>query len=164
MSIAHNISTSPFHQAKLTSNRFGTTILLHADKRIQARCQMRKLAKTFKALSDETRLRILNILLERECCVCEVMQVLDITQSRASRHLITLCDAGFIKLRRQGLWAVYSIDWEGMNKNHIDLVATVREALMNNKTALLDKRKLSETVKVGLSGCSVSGVNSSREN
>jgi len=125
---------------------------------------MRKLAKTFKALSDETRLRILNILLERECCVCEVMQVLDITQSRASRHLITLCDAGFLKFRRQGLWAMYSIDWESMDKNHIDLVATLREALMNNQAALSDKRKLSEAVKVGLSGCSVSGVNSSREN
>jgi ArsR family transcriptional regulator len=125
---------------------------------------MRKLAKTFKALSDETRLRILNILMERECCVCEVMQVLDITQSRASRHLITLCDAGFIKFRRQGLWAMYSIDWEGMDKNHIDLIATVRQALVNNRTAILDKRKLSETVKIGLSGCSVHGVNVGREN
>ena len=63
---------------------------------------MRKLAKTFKALSDETRLRILNILLERECCVCEVMQVLDLTQSRTSRHLITLCDAGFLKVQASG--------------------------------------------------------------
>jgi ArsR family transcriptional regulator len=120
---------------------------------------MRILAKTFKAMSDETRLRILNILLERECCVCEVMQVLDITQSRASRHLITLFDAGFLKFRRQGLWAMYSIDWEGMDKNHIDLMATVREALMNDQTALSDKRKLSETVKIGVSGCAVSGVN-----
>jgi len=125
---------------------------------------MRKLAKTFKAMSDETRLRILNILLERECCVCEVMQVLDITQSRASRHLSTLCDAGFLKFRRQGLWAMYSIDWEGMNKNHIDVVATVREALTNNQTAILDKRKLSQAVKIGLSGCAVAGVNNLREN
>jgi ArsR family transcriptional regulator len=92
------------------------------------------------------------------------MQVLDITQSRASRHLITLCDAGFLKFRRQGLWAMYSIDWEGMDKNHIDLVATVREALVNNQTALSDKRRLLKTVKIGLSGCSVSGVNSGREN
>jgi len=125
---------------------------------------MRKLAKTFKAMSDETRLRILNILLERECCVCEVMQVLDITQSRASRHLITLCDAGFLKFRRQGLWAMYSIDREGMDKNHIDLVATVREALTNNQTALSDKRKLAKTVKIGLSGCSIAGVNGGCEN
>jgi DNA-binding transcriptional ArsR family regulator len=40
---------------------------------------MRELVKAFKALSDETRLRILNLLLERECCVCEVMQALDIS-------------------------------------------------------------------------------------
>jgi len=125
---------------------------------------MRKLAKTFKAMSDETRLRILNILLERECCVCEVMQVLDITQSRASRHLIALCDAGFIKFRRQGLWAMYSIDWEGMNKNHIDLVAVVREALANNQTALSDRLKLSQTMKIGMSECAVSTVNSGHEN
>jgi ArsR family transcriptional regulator len=125
---------------------------------------MRKLAKTLKALSDETRLRILNILLERECCVCEVMQVLDITQSRASRHLITLCDAGFLKFRRQGLWAMYSIDREGMDKNHIDLLATIGEAMVNNQAALSDKRKLSQTVKIGLSGCAASGVNSGRQN
>lgn len=125
---------------------------------------MRKLAKTFKAMSDETRLRILNILLERECCVCEVMQVLDITQSRASRHLITLCDSGFLKFRREGLWAMYSIDWESMDKNHIDLVAVVNRALMSNQHALSDKHKLSETVKIGLSGCSVAGINSGHEN
>jgi ArsR family transcriptional regulator len=125
---------------------------------------MRKLAKTFKALSDETRLRILNILLERECCVCEVMQVLEISQSRASRHLITLCDAGFLKFRRDGLWAMYSIDWENMEKNHIDLVTIVRESLINNQTALSDKRKLSETVRVGLPGCAVTGVNRHSEN
>ena len=118
---------------------------------------MRKLAKTFKAMSDETRLRILNILLERECCVCEVMQVLGITQSRASRHLIVLCDAGFIKFRRQGLWAMYSIDWEGMNKGHTDLVSTVRESLMDNQTAISDKQKLLEAMKIGLcrSECAV---------
>jgi ArsR family transcriptional regulator len=65
---------------------------------------MRDFAKLFKALSDETRIRILKVLLERECCVCEVMQALDISQSRASRNLGILEDAGFIKSRRDGLW------------------------------------------------------------
>jgi ArsR family transcriptional regulator len=116
---------------------------------------MRKLAKTFKALSDETRLRILNILLERECCVCEVMQVLDLTQSRASRHLITLCDAGFLKFRRQGLWAMYSIDWDSMDKYHVDLTGIVREAVKNNQAAILDRQKLATTEKIGL--CSAAG-------
>jgi ArsR family transcriptional regulator len=64
---------------------------------------MREFVKAFKALSDETRVRILKLLLERECCVCEVMQALDISQSRASRNLGILHDAGFIKARRDGL-------------------------------------------------------------
>ncbi len=73
---------------------------------------MRDLVKAMKALSDETRLRILNLLLVRECCVCEVMQALDISQTRASRNLSALYDAGFLKLRKDGLWSLYSIDDE----------------------------------------------------
>jgi len=92
------------------------------------------------------------------------MQVLDLTQSRTSRHLITLAEAGFLKFRRQGLWAMYSIDWEGMDKNHVDLEAVLREAFKDNQTALLDKRKLAKTVKVGLTGCATSGTMSDRKN
>lgn len=55
---------------------------------------MRDFVKLFKALSDETRIRILKVLLERECCACEVMQALDISQSRASRNLGILEDVG----------------------------------------------------------------------
>jgi len=115
---------------------------------------MRKLVKTFKAMSDETRLRILNILLERECCVCEVMQVLDITQSRASRHLITLCDAGFLKFRRQGLWAMYSIDWEGMGAYNEELIKTVRKGLEGNGQAQADLKKLATAQRL-LPDCAV---------
>ena len=61
---------------------------------------MYDLIKTLKALSDETKLRIMNILLERECCVCEIMQALDISQTRASRNLGILQDIGFLKSRR----------------------------------------------------------------
>ena len=61
---------------------------------------MQDLIKATKALSDETRLRILNLLLERECCVCEVMQALDISQSRASRNLGILQGAGFLRTKR----------------------------------------------------------------
>ena len=71
---------------------------------------MRDIIKAAKAFSDETRLRILNLLLVRECCVCEVMQVLNISQTRASRNLNLLYNAGFLKVRREGLWAYYSIE------------------------------------------------------
>ena len=113
---------------------------------------MRDLVKAFKALSDETRLRILNLLLERECCVCEVMQVLDISESRASRNLGFLYDAGFLKLRRQGLWALYSIDREGFKPFYIDLLEGVRKALAGNETALTDIQRLQQTERVG-PGC-----------
>ena len=71
---------------------------------------MQDLIKVMKALSDETRLRILKVLLEKECCVCEVMQALDISQSRASRNLGILRDAGLLRDRRQGQWVYYSLD------------------------------------------------------
>src|SRR4030043_402761 len=114
--------------------------------------EMREIVKTFKALSDETRLRILNLLLERECCVCEVMQALNISQPRASRNLSALYDAGLLKLRREGLWALYSIDKEGLKEHYSDLVEAVRKALEGNETALQDRQNLRKAKRIG-PGC-----------
>ncbi|MFC1913532.1 ArsR/SmtB family transcription factor [Chloroflexota bacterium] len=113
---------------------------------------MRNTIKAFKALSDETRLRILNILLERECCVCEVMQALDISQTRASRNLAALLDAGFLKLRKDGLWSLYSIDREGMKGYLNDLVQAVIKTLEGNPTVVLDWERLKKADRVG-PGC-----------
>ena len=110
---------------------------------------MRDFVKLFKALSNETRLRILNILLERECCVCEVMQALDISQTRASRNLGALYEAGFLKLRKDGLWSLYSIDRDDMNEYLADLVQTVTKALEGNKTLEQDRERLRKAVRVG---------------
>ena len=113
---------------------------------------MRELVKAFKALSDETRLRILNLLLERECCVCEVMQALDISQTRASRNLSALYDAGFLKLRKDGLWSLYSLDQEGMKDYFSGLVAAVRKALEGNEVVALDRERLRKAERLG-PGC-----------
>jgi ArsR family transcriptional regulator len=113
---------------------------------------MRELLKAFKALSDETRLRILNILLERECCVCEVMQALEISQTRASRNLSALYDAGFLKLRKDGLWSLYSIDREGMKEHFSDAVEAVRKGLEGNEEIILDRERLRKAERVG-PGC-----------
>jgi ArsR family transcriptional regulator len=110
---------------------------------------MRDAIKAFKALSDETRLRILNLLLERECCVCEVMQALDISQTRASRNLSALYDAGFLNLRKDGLWVIYSIDNEGMKAYFPDLVAVVARVLEDNGVALRDRERLKKAERVG---------------
>jgi ArsR family transcriptional regulator len=110
---------------------------------------MRDFAKLFKALSDETRIRILKVLLERECCVCEVMQALDISQSRASRNLGILEDADFIKSKRDGLWIVYSIDEQKMNSHAASLIKLLRGSLVNEEIILQDRERLSHAVRVG---------------
>jgi len=68
-----------------------------------------KQSRFFKALADETRLRILKLLEVREMCVCEVMVALGLTQPTASHHLGILENAGLVKDRKEGKWVFYSI-------------------------------------------------------
>ena len=110
---------------------------------------MRELVKVYKALSDESRLRVLNLVIERECCVCEVMQSLQISQSKASRILSTLYDVGFLKLRKDGLWSLYSIDWDGMDAYLKDILEATREALKGNKQMEMDRGRLRKAERVG---------------
>ena len=113
---------------------------------------MREIVKAFKALSDETRLRILHVLMEQECCVCEVMQALEISQARASRNLSTLYDAGFLKLRHDGLWSLYSIDKESLTEYYTDMIRATKKALEGDETILSDRQRLKNAERVG-PGC-----------
>ncbi len=71
---------------------------------------MRSTAQFFKILADEARLQILWLLFNhRELCVCDLMAALDITQSKASRHLSTLKHAGLVTDRKEGLWSFYAV-------------------------------------------------------
>jgi len=71
---------------------------------------VKKEARFFKSLADETRLRILWLLLAKEeLCVCDLMAVLGITQSKASRHLRYLFHQGLVNDRREGVWMYYRL-------------------------------------------------------
>lgn len=71
---------------------------------------VRELCAILKALSDETRLKMLAVLLaEGELCVCDVVEALQITQSKASRHLRYLVNAGYLEDRKDGTWVHYRI-------------------------------------------------------
>jgi ArsR family transcriptional regulator, arsenate/arsenite/antimonite-responsive transcriptional repressor len=109
---------------------------------------MRDMVKILKSLSDETRLRILNMLYVRECCVCEVIQVLGISQPRVSHHLSSLYNAGLLKMRRQGLFALYSIDWEEMGEFSADLVKAAHKGLDGNNIAAADLKKLATAERI----------------
>jgi ArsR family transcriptional regulator len=97
----------------------------------------------FKALADQTRLRILNLLTRRELCVCQIVDVLGIGQSKVSRHLAHLRNAGLVNDRREGLWIYYSLtrpsgalhrqvtEWLKQAEDEVPMGAADLEALGN---------------------------------
>jgi ArsR family transcriptional regulator len=70
---------------------------------------IRPLTRLFRALGDETRLRIVALLSHGELCVCHLEAALDLNQSTASRHLGILKAAGIVDSRREGTWVYYAI-------------------------------------------------------
>src|SRR5689334_14662682 len=71
--------------------------------------QLQEMETLFKALADETRLRILGLLLNGEVCVCDIHESLRIPQPKASRHLAYLRRSGLVETRRDGLWIHYRL-------------------------------------------------------
>jgi ArsR family transcriptional regulator len=98
---------------------------------------MDRAAELFHALSDKVRLEVIGLLLGGEHCVCDLMDHLDMGQSRLSWHLKTLSDAGIIVGRREGRWVYYSID--------ADALAEAR--------SLLDSMKVSTRHRAPRSSC-----------
>jgi len=102
---------------------------------------MKTTARMFKALSDETRLRILCLLLDGELCVCDIMAVLQLPQSTVSRHLAYLKNTGWVNDRRCGVWMYYSIMDNG-NSLQKRLLESLRENLSDIETAAADRERL----------------------
>ncbi len=63
----------------------------------------------FRAFSDRTRLRVLCLLVKKEFCVGDIVDILQVPQPRISRHLAYLRKSGLVKVRRSGLWCYYSL-------------------------------------------------------
>jgi ArsR family transcriptional regulator len=80
----------------------------------RTRIDSARATRLFHALSDETRLRILQRLRAGERCVCELTDALDAAQSRLSFHLKVLKDAGVVTDRREGRWMYYTVERESL--------------------------------------------------
>lgn len=65
--------------------------------------------RMFRAFSDRTRLRILNLLRGGELCVCDIVETLKVSQPNASRHLAYLRRCGLVETRKEGLWSYYRL-------------------------------------------------------
>jgi ArsR family transcriptional regulator len=70
---------------------------------------VRPVSRLFKALGDETRLRIVALLSHDELCVCHLQEALQLSQPHVSRHLATLRAAGVVESRREGSWIYYRL-------------------------------------------------------
>ncbi|NLN45114.1 MAG: winged helix-turn-helix transcriptional regulator [Clostridiaceae bacterium] len=67
-------------------------------------------AVLFKALSDETRLRIVELVARGEKCACDLLEAFQLTQPTISYHMKILCDAGLVRARKDGAWMRYTLD------------------------------------------------------
>ena len=72
--------------------------------------QNRVAAERFRALGDENRLRILELLADRELCAADILKSMSIVQSTLSHHMKILTESGIVNCRKQGKWSYYSID------------------------------------------------------
>ncbi len=101
------------------------------------------LALLFAALSDRTRLRLLNLMDGREVCVCYFVEILGQSQPKISRHLAYLRRAGIAAARRQGKWMHYSLERPADAGAAEILDATLR-SLKADREMQLDLTKLSK--------------------
>lgn len=101
----------------------------------------------FRAFADPTRLRLLNLLSERELCVCILCDVLDETQPKVSRHLAYLRRAGLVDVRREGKWKHYALPKRptGLKRTLLDGVRTCLRDLDVLNADLKRLRKLPKT-------------------
>ena len=95
----------------------------------------------FKALADQTRLRLINLIGNDEVCVCFFVEVLKINQPKISRHLAYLRRAGVVSARREGKWIHYRLV-EPPDPHAANIFREVRAALPNDPAMKSDRARL----------------------
>jgi len=91
----------------------------------------------FKALAEESRLRILNLLIQDEMCVCEIEECLDMTQSNVSRHLTALKQSGILDSYKHAQWTYYKIS-ENFKQENLDLWLFLEKKLKDSPNYQID--------------------------
>ena len=107
---------------------------------------MRELIKSFKALSDPIRIRILKLLEKKRMCVCELTEVLKIGQSNVSHHLKVLKEAGLVNDIKNGLWVDYVLSKGEYNK-YAPIVLNMISKVLNDNSKISEDIKVAEKVK-----------------
>ncbi len=108
---------------------------------------MKNISSIFQSLGDETRLRILALLLEEDdLCVCYLVEVMGLPQSTVSRNLALLKNAGWLKDRHEGLWNHYSIS-RSLSPIHSFLLPVLKIYLTTTERAKEDCERLQQVIR-----------------
>jgi len=108
---------------------------------------MNEMTSVFQSLEEDTRLRILALLMEAgELCVCDLIAVLQLPQSTVSRHLSHLKNVGWVQDRREGVWIHYSMA-KRLDPLQVSLVPVLREHLSKQEVVRIDMEKLESMAK-----------------
>ena len=110
------------------------------------------MVEIFKALSEESRLRIIAILIEKELCVCEIEEILNLTQSNVSRHLNILKRCGIVESRKDALWSYYYIS-SGFKEEHKELWQYLSEKIKHLPFYKEDIENYQKTIVRNLCSC-----------
>ena len=113
---------------------------------------MDEMVTSLKALSEELRVRLLLLLIDREACVCELMSVFKMPQSKLSHHLITLRDAGLLQDTKRGKWNYYRADTKLFSPLNRDLLLVLSGRYADNPMMKTDLERL-EKVRSALRVC-----------
>jgi len=105
--------------------------------------------RTFKAVADRSRLRILKLLQgEGELCVCQIAATLGLDQSTVSRHLAVLRNAGFVEDRREGRWTYYRISDAAAATAHVHRILELIGSCLDEDDRILSDRIRCRQVKL----------------
>ena len=107
---------------------------------------MRELVRVSKALADETRIRMLKLLLEKDICVCEMHEIFPISHSQVSRNLKMLMDAGFLKRWREGKRVIYEADRDNSNRYCRALLDVLADSFNDSEAVSSDRERLRQVI------------------
>jgi len=113
---------------------------------------MNDAVKVFKALADPTRLRIMLLLRRRELCVCELMFILEMGQSRVSHHMRVLREAGIAEDVREGRWIIYRVPASAAGLVEGLFAGALRERIEGSGEAAEDGRKFEACLRENIRG------------
>ena len=108
---------------------------------------MRQFINISKALSDESRLRALMMLIGQELCLCQLIEMLKLAPSTVSKHMSVLYQAGLINARKEGRWMYYSMAKKDASPQAASALRWAKKALAQDRQILADAKKLKTVLK-----------------